>query len=252
MLHSAKELMGLSISATDGEFGTIKDLYFDDAHWTIRYLVVDTGGWISGREVLIPINALAGADWPDEIVHVNLAKEQIRSSPGIDSDMPVSRQHEAGLYQHFGYPYYWRGPHMWGDAVYPVPMDSSDDPGLQDRKETTEMTAANSDPHLRSSNEVIGYTIQATDDTVGHVEDFMLDDKDWSIRLMVVDTRNWWPGKKVLVAPQRIERVSWSERKVAVDISREAVENSPEYDPDNPPPLGPGNDLYRRFDAPRA
>ena len=251
MLHGAKEIMGLSIAATDGEFGTVKDLYFDDARWTVRYLVVDTGGWITGRDVLIPVNALGSADWPVGIVHVNLAREQIRNSPGIDADKPVSRQHEAGLYQHYRYPYYWTGPQLWGDAVYPVPVDPSNVPERPHRSDAVDMTAANSDPHLRSCKEVIGYRIQATDDTVGHVEDFLIDEMNWSIQLIAVDTRNWWPGKEVLVSPERIERVSWSEKKVAVDISRGAVESSPEYDPANPPPP-PRHDMYRRAGMPRA
>lgn len=254
MLHSAKEMMGLSIAATDGEFGSIEDLYFDDAHWTVRYFVVDTGGWITGRKVLIPINALAGTSWPDETVRVNLTREQIQNSPGINTDKPVSRQHEAGLYQHFGYPYYWSGPYMWGEAVFPTLFEKKpfEDPERQHRRERMEIKAANADPHLRSANEVIGYKIRATDDTVGHVEDFLIDDEEWSIRLIAVDTRNWLPGKEVLISPERIENVSWSEKAVAVDISRDAVESSPEYDPANPPPLGPKHDLYRRFGMPHA
>ena len=65
------------------------------------------------------------------------------------------------------------------------------------------------DPHLRSSAAVTGYHIQATDGDIGHVEDFLLDDRSWTIRFMVVDTTNWWAGEKVLIAPAWIERVDW-------------------------------------------
>jgi uncharacterized protein YrrD len=252
MVHSLNEVLGLSIAATDGELGTIDDVYFDDAQWTVRYLVVDTGGWITGRNVLIPLHALAGADWPAEKIRVNLTKQQVNDSPGINTAKPVSRQHETDLYNHYGYPYYWSGPYMWGEAVFPTVFEKQplEDPERQRRRERMERKGA--DPHLRSFNEVTGYKIQATDDTVGHVEDFLFDDKDWSIQLIAVDTRNWLPGKAVLISPERIRDVSWADKKVMVDISREEVENSPEYDPANPPPLGPKYDLYRRFGMPHS
>lgn len=252
MVNSLHELIGLSISAVDGELGSIDDIYFDDAQWTVRYLVVDTGGWITGRSVLIPIHALTGTDWPDETVRVSLTKQQIKDGPGIDTAKPVSRQHETDLYNHYGYPYYWTGPYSWGEAVSPIAFEKErfEEPERQPRRER--MEAGGGDPHLRSFNEVTGYKIQATDDTVGHVEDLMYDDRDWSIQLIAVDTKNWLPGKQVLISPERIRDVSWPEKKVMVDITREEVENSPEYDPENPPPLGGKFDLYRRFGAPHS
>ena len=173
MVNSLHELIGLSIAATDGELGTIDDIYFDDAQWTIRYLVVDTGGWISGRNVLIPLHALTGTDWPDETVRVNLTKQQIKDSPGIDTAKPVSRQHETDIYNHYGYPYYWAGPYMWGQTVFPSVFEEKpfEDPQRQQRRERMEQKGV--DPHLRSFNEITGYKIQATDDTFGHVDDLM-------------------------------------------------------------------------------
>lgn len=252
MLHSAKELKGLKIAATDGELGTVDDLFFDDEHWTIRYLVVDTGGWITGRDVLIPINALMEGDWVNETIRVNLTKRQIETSPGVSTDAPVSRQNETSLYQHYGYPYYWNGPNLWGTMVFPVALAQAPTPDPEMRYGDTRLAEdrPSGDPHLRSIKEVTGYKIHATDDTVGHVEDFLVDDKDWSIRLMVVDTKNWLPGKDVLISPQRIADVNWGEQKVKVDASRDAIENSPEYEPANPPPFGSKYDLYRRFGTP--
>lgn len=250
MLHSMKEMKGLAIAATDGELGTIAELYFDDAQWTIRYLVVDTGGWITGRTVLIPINALLATEWADEVVRVNLTRQQIEDSPGIEADKPVVRQHESALYSHYGYPYYWAGPFAWGYTAYPtVVADRASDYADSERmKEQREQA----DPHLRSSKEVTGYDIRATDDSVGHVEDFLFDDRDWSIQLMVVDTRNWWPGKSVLISPNRIDHASWEDRQIAVSITRDEVEDSPEYDSAYPPPIGPKYDLYRRFGMPHS
>ena len=252
MLHSAKELRGLSIAATDGDVGTIDDLYFDDAQWTIRYLVVDTGGWMSGRKVLIPIHALSHADWAGEILRINLDKKQIEDSPGIDSAKPVSRQHETDIFNHYGFPYYWTGPYLWGATAYPTLLQAESSGDVRPPPDAARMhqESESQDPHLRSSNQVAGYQIRATDDAVGHIEDFLFDSREWSIRLIAVDTEHWWPDRSVLIAPQRIHSISWSDRTARVDLTRKEVEDSEEYDPANPPPLGPKYDLYRRFGMP--
>src|SRR5436305_1256813 len=120
MLRSVKDLQGLTIHATDGEIGKAEEFLFDDRRWTIRYLVVNTGG----------------------------------------------------------------------------------------------------DPHLRSTREVTGYRISAADGDLGHVDDLLMDDESWAIRYLVVDTRNWWPGKKVLLPPPWIQRVSWIDQEVEVNLTR--------------------------------
>jgi uncharacterized protein YrrD len=254
MLHSAKELLGLSVAETDGELGTIDDLYFDDAQWTVRYLVVDTGGWMTGRDVLIPIHALQSVDWAEETLRVGLTRQQIKDSPGIDAAKPVSRQHETDLYNHYGYPYYWTGPYLWGATSFPtiVHAEPFGDMNRPQEVARVEQEREHQDPHLRSAKEVIGYAIEATDDNVGHIEDLMIDDKEWSVRLIAVDTDHWWPDKSVLLSPQRIRGISWSDSRVKVDLNRSEVENSEEYDPANPPPLGPKYDLYRRFGMPHS
>lgn len=239
MLRSAKEITGFKLRSSDGEAGTIKDLYFDDDKWTIRYFVVDTGGWLSGRLVLISPHAITGADWAGEALEVNLTKQQIENSPGIDTAKPVSRQHETAISDYYGYPYHWSGPHLWGVSAYPAMTAGGavGDPGTPGSMPATAATDAalaereQSDPQLRTYAEVVGYDIQALDDTVGHVEDFLIDDRDWSIQLMVIDTRNWLPGKDVLISPKRIVDVSWLDKTVTVKATRDEVEGSPEYDP---------------------
>ena len=221
VLNNAKTLKGYKLDSLDGEFGEVKEFYFDDRHWTIRYLVADTGNWLPGRQVLISPYALVAAIKAEQHIAVDLTKKQIEASPALNSDKPVSRQFEEAYYGHYGWPMYWNGPYMWG--VYPSIVR---DP--QERSKPTRGEKA-WDPHLRSTDAVSGYHIQADDGEVGHVEDFVIDDETWAIRYLVVATRNWWPGKKVLVSPQWIERVSWSESKVFVNLSREAIKQSPEY-----------------------
>ena len=221
MLNRAIALMGYKLHSLDGELGKVKDFYFDDRHWAIRYLVADTGQWISFRQVLISPYALLAVNSKEQNIAVDLTKKQIEDSPPLDSDKPVSRQFEQAYYGHYGWPSYWNGPYMWG--YYPYPMR---DPAKWTHAAQEEKAW---DPHLRSTRGVTGYNIHAADGEIGHVKDFLIDDETWAIRYLIVDTGNWWPGKKVLVSPQWTERVSWPDKKVFVNLSRETIKESPEY-----------------------
>jgi sporulation protein YlmC with PRC-barrel domain len=228
MQKSIKDFKGNTIVATDGDIGKVDDFYFDDKTWTIRYLVADTGPWLLGSKVLISPIALDQVDFSSGRFAVTLTKKQIEDSPGIDTDKPVSRQQEAHYHDYYGYPYYWSGPYLWGPMTYPR-YSAADEERIDER--CAEREAAD-DLHLRSANEVTGYHIAATNGGVGHVEDFIIDKETWEIRYMVVDTRNWLPGKKVLIAPRWIDRVSWLDSKVYVSLSREAIKSVPEYHTD--------------------
>ena len=242
MLHTVKELHGFSVGATDGEIGEIKDVYFDDERWVVRYMVVDTGRWLSGRKVLISPISVRDVNWNDQVANVNLDQRQIRESPSIDTDKPVSRQHEIDYYNYYGYPSYWEGANLWGLGAYPMPwvgasgdvseslLRASGHAPTREQHERLELNRESADSHLRSSNEVIGYEIMATDGPIGNVENLVFDEKSWAIRYFVVDTRKWLPGKHVLVAPAWISSVSWPEHEVYVKVARCAIETSPEYD----------------------
>ena len=229
MLRSVKEIYNYILQAEDGEVGRCKDFLFDDEHWTIRYMVADTAKWLPGKKVLVSPISLGEPDWGTEHFPVGLTKKQIEDAPGLDEDAPVSRQHEIRWTQHYGWPYYWEGGGVWGTGGYPNALFSR-----KDLEAASEEISGAGDRHLRSAREVTGYRIQATDDEIGHVRDFILDDETWTIRYMVVDTRNWLPGKKVLVAPVWINSIDWAENRVKVDLTTEAVKNSPEYDPSAP------------------
>ena len=226
MLTNVTFLKGLVIQATDGELGTVDQFYFDDETWAIRYLTVETGGWLGGRQVLISPFAILHTDWPAKRLDVALTKKQVENSPDINTHQPVSRQHEAEYNRYYGYPYYWGGPYMWGPAFYPaglaLPTPSTEAMAGSIREESP-------DSHLRSTEGISGYHVEATDGEIGHVDGFVLDDEAWAIRYIEVATRNWLPGKKVLVSPAWIERVSWPESKVYVALSREAIKSAPEY-----------------------
>jgi hypothetical protein len=227
MLKDAKELKGLKLHARDGEFGKIKDLYFDDEIWVVRYLVADTGSWLPSRKVLISPFAVQKIHSEGHGVEVNLTKKQIEESPAIEMDMPVSRQFEMEYYEYYSWPVYWSGPLSWGPVPYPDGLT----PGALPVPPPSSAQTHRGDPHLRSVNDVSGYAIQALDEHFGHIAGFIIDEQDWTIRYLVADTRNWLPGKKVLIPAQWVSSVSWPESRVYVDLDMETVKRSPEYDP---------------------
>jgi len=221
MLFNAKTINGYELDSLDGTIGDVQDLYFDDHHWTIRYLIADTGNWLKERQVLISPYALRAVNGMTGQISLALTKKQIEDSPSIACDKPVSKQFEDSYYDHYGWPMYWGGPYIWG--AYPSLIRDRDAWIKPEQKER------GWDPNLRSVKEVTGYHILANDGEIGHVEDFIVDDETWAIRYLVIDTRNWLPGKKVLISQQWIDRVSWNDAQVILSISRESVQMAPEF-----------------------
>ena len=223
MLNKAKELTGYTLQSLDGEIGKVKEFYFDDQHWAVRYLVADTGTWLSGRQVLISPYALSAVNSDKKQITVQLTSGQIEGSPSLDADQPVSKQFEETYYKHYGWPLYWSGFFMWGPSPYIARKG--------DKPRAANPGGKPWNPSLRSTHEVSGYHIQASDGEVGHVDDFVIDDENWAIRYLVIDTRNWWPGKSVLISPRWIDRVDWDEAKVSVNLTPDSIKKSPEFTP---------------------
>jgi len=245
MLRNLKDLENYKIAATDGEIGHVKDFYFEDDHWVVRYLVVESGSWLSSRKVLISPICVDQPRWFERTLPVSITQAQVKSSPVIDTDQPVSRQNEEQLLGYYGHPAYWGGAGLWGESLYPyalVPgyvglgmgLDRADgaerDRDMEAHLRNERARHRNDDPHLRSCNAVQGYRIHATDGEIGHVAGYLADDETWAIRYLVIDTSNWWLGHKVLVAPRWIKGVHWSDQSVSVDLSREAIKQAPSYD----------------------
>ncbi|MCA9973181.1 MAG: PRC-barrel domain-containing protein [Anaerolineales bacterium] len=255
MLRSATDLQGYTVRGVDGDVGEVTDLYFDDKAWIVRYLVVRTGGWLSGREVLLTPLVCEQPDWDNAVFPVSLTKEQIENSPEANLHKPVSRQQEVALHQYYGWAPYWTMavpsapprpmPITMTPPVNPVPAPPAPDMVTAEAEDTAV------DPHLRSLDEVTGYHIAAEDGDIGHVETFVVDDASWSIMYMVVDTRNWLPGRKVLVALQWVQQIAWIDRRVYVDLHQETIKNSPEYDPDEPLERAYEERLYDYYGRPR-
>jgi len=225
MQHRIHVMIGYAIRAIDGDFGKVHDFYFDDATWTIRYMVAETGNWLLGRKVLISPIAMGKPDATANVFSVNLTRVQVSDSPDIDTERPVNRQHEDELHEYYQWPRYWEGGYggVFGITPYPVLETSI-------AKESVDSDRRD-DPHLRSTRQVTGYRIHATEGDIGHVEDFLVDDEKWAIHHLIVNTGNWLPGIKVLIPPTWIKSVDWTTNSVILDRSRELVKNSPVFDP---------------------
>jgi len=240
MLRNLNDLENYKISATDGEIGQVKDFYFQDDAWVVRYFVVDTGTWLTSRKVLVSPISVRHPDWLAHTLPVSITRQQVRNSPDIDTDKPVSRQNEQDYLGYYGYPYYWDGAGIWGSGLDPsamAPGFAGYGVGRVERERELEAYLRderarhrNDDPHLRSCKAVTGYHIHATDGDIGHVSGFLVDDTTWAIRYLVIDTSNWWVGHKVLVAPAWIQGVHWSDQTVSVDLSRASIQAAPPYD----------------------
>ena len=225
MLRSLKTMFSYELQATDGEIGKVADFYFDDLTWYVRYLVADTGSWLAERQVLLSPLVLGWADAESKTFNVALTREQVEASPPIERDMPVDRQVEAELHRHYAWVPYWQAPFPFAATSSAVVAAET---GAEEKREEQ------GDPHLHSVREVTGYHIYATDGDIGHVDDLVVEDDSWVIRYLVVDTGNWLPGKRVLMVPSWVQQVDWLERMVYVDLKRESIRNSPEFDPREP------------------
>jgi hypothetical protein len=250
MLRQLSELRGYTLQASDGELGTVKDVFFDDGQWTLRYFVVDTGSWLPGRKVLISPSSVGEPDWENRLLPVLLTTQQIKDAPSISSDAPVSRQHESRLAGYYGWPMYWSPVAVPSVGMMPARVVPQNPGNISPRMEPTEGEGGTEEPDLRSVEEVTGYHIEADDGEIGHVEEFLADPDGWIIRYMVVDTRNWLPGRKVLLSPDWVQSLVWEDGKVRVGLHRETIQQSPEYDPDKPINREYEKVLYEHYDMP--
>lgn len=224
MSQNIKELYGNKLAARDGDIGKVKDFYFDDKTWVIRYVVADTGSWLPGRLVLLSPYAFGELDLPDKTLHVRLSKKQIEDSPSLEAHLPVSRQFESEYHSYYAWPPYWQGPQMWGMGNYPILVAPLAPAAAHSR-------LAHADPHLRSTQALVGYHIEAVDGTIGHVSSFLVDDRSWAIADLVVEAGHWYSGKEILISPSKIERISYGESKVHVKLTRAEIQGACENEP---------------------
>lgn len=215
-----KAMVDCVVEGTDGDVGVVKDVFFSSDSWRVRYLVIDTGRWLHGRQVVLAPYSIDRTDWPDRTVIVSLTREQIEASPSVQEHEPVSRQHESELAMHFRWPIYWGE----SEQVETGSDGSASEP-------TTERLI---EGQLQSAQEVIGYRVEATDGEIGYVDDLILDDETWTIRYLVVKSKAWIAARRTLVSPGWAKAVSWKDKTIQTDLTNEKVTNSPEFNPREP------------------
>lgn len=226
MLRRLRDFESWDVNSNDGQvLGSIQDCYFDDEKWTVRYVVVKTGNWLTGRSVLLSPLSVNAVQWETSRLQVDLTQEQIKGAPEADLARPISRRCEANFSSYYGVPYYWPGPAVWGVGSTPYAARSAPQTSSPQRDHSSE------EQHLRSTREVAGYHIHVRDGEIGHVEDFLVDDDSWTIRYVMVDTSNWIGGRTVLFAPEWTERIDWTAQRMYVDATRQEFERGPDYRP---------------------
>ncbi|MGD1008458.1 MAG: PRC-barrel domain-containing protein [Ignavibacteriaceae bacterium] len=245
MQRSVNNLVGCTVDAKDCELGKVNEFYFDDITWSIRYLVVKAGYWMSERILLIPQAALGGTDWKSRRFHVNFTMKQVSNSPKIDTEKPIYRQNEIELFNHYSLQYYWENG-FYTRPIRMVPFATITNKNTI-KKDDDFIQELQNDQYLLSTNKVKGYYIHANDGEIGHVEDYILDDENWNLRFLIVDTHNWQPGKKVLILPRWINRIDSNESKVYLNLSQESIKNIPEFDPSQPIGMNYETELFNHY-----
>ncbi|RPI23586.1 MAG: PRC-barrel domain containing protein [Acidobacteria bacterium] len=237
------QIKGSTIHAVDGDIGKVVDCYFDEQRWAVRYLVVETGTWLSGRQVLISPASVDRVDWNEGKVNLNIDRMRVKNSPSADFTRPVSREYESSYSEYYGYPRYWEGTDIWGSAATPRAYGSRSETAARttggesypaSEARGTMGTAASSerrvaDSQLRSAKDVAGYHIRATDGEIGHIDDFLVDRDSWVVDSILIDTSNMPGGKPVLLRRERIDRIDWNNKEIRVRATTQEIKNSPEY-----------------------
>lgn len=225
MLNKTKNFYGAKLGALDGDIGHIKDFYFDDSSWVVRYLIADTGSWLTGRQVLLSPHSFGKWDEDARLLHINLRKKQIENSPAPDTHRPVSRQYEIEFYQYYGWPTYWEGTGIWGFGGMPMAMPP---PAMADRPKASHVSRG--DRHLRSTKAVAGHLIQAEDGEMGHVTGFLVDDKQWSIPDLVVEAGKWYSGREILIPVEKVKSINYEEFSLSVALTQSDIRQTAEND----------------------
>lgn len=220
-LLNLRDLLHYRLAALDGDMGHVSDFYFDDQNWVIRYLVVNTGSWLTGRLVLLTPHALGLLEATEKRLHVNLNKKQIEDSPPIEIHKPVSRQYEEEYYRYYGWPTYWSGDAMWGLTGYPLIP-----PSVEDIREARILYRHRKDKHLQSISAITEYPLQTAQGPIGHVKGFLVDDRNWEIRNIVVETGHWYEGKEILISPSKVLHISYEESNIQVSLSKSDLQTS--------------------------
>ncbi|MCB0393149.1 MAG: hypothetical protein KDD25_01240 [Bdellovibrionales bacterium] len=220
MIRCLSELTGYDINAIDGKVGSCVDFLFDDQSWTVRHLVVDTGGWIPGRKVIVPPSSINRVNWKDGELDLEFNKKKLEESPSLSKDAPVSRQYEEKYYNYMGWPPYWGLGFTMRSGFNPRNTDIE-----REQSKNTIVTTT------RSFKEVLGYEISNKEDTFGSVEDVIVSDANWKVTGFVVRLSKWLPSDRVIMPLSDIEEISWLGQSLNSLKTKEQIKALQKYSP---------------------
>lgn len=238
MLSSVKSLQDYTIHASDGEIGQVANVLFDDVQWTVRYLIINAGNWLFSRHVVISPVSVTELSGQEQAIKVKLTRQQVELSPSVDTNLPMTRDKEIELADHYEYMPYWGGAGSFGIDPVPNPAlmpATAAEHSLEQIERKEEAEAPNTVlAHLRSGREVFGYNVEAQQSRLGHVSDFLIDNQNWKLRYLLVDTGTLLPGKQLLIATEWVDTVDWAASLIELDLTLEQLEQAPAFDPDQP------------------
>jgi len=223
MLRSLRELIGCMLVAKDGEIGRCKDFLFDDQNWVIRYLVADTRKWLRGRKVLVSPLSVDSSDWKTQILSFRVLRDQLRRSPSLDEEAPVSRPYEMTLFDYYGWPYYW-SDHARRAGPKLLVLCLKAHRKVMDRESESEKAC-----NLYSVKEVKGFEVHGIDGRLGNVVNFIMDDDTWALRYLLLDTSYLLPGKMVLLDMVSVKSINLAAMDIQMEASTDVVDNKPEF-----------------------
>lgn len=203
---SLKQLLGYKISAIDGEIGKVKEFYFDETSWTVRYIIVETGSLFFGRKVMISTQAIIDAQWETEHFLTNMTIQQIENSPKVDDGKQLTRGQEILLNQHYNWKSYW-------DA-------------------SIQKIADGSNSYLVHANDLTGYQLIASDGQVGNIKDLIVAKASWKINSIVIDAFKTSPAKEILLSPKWIKEINADRSAAVSDHTTAEIKSNPAYNPE--------------------
>ncbi len=234
MIRSLYNLFDDTVEAEDGAIGDVLDFYIDDFNWQVRYIVVEPEDDLTSLPaVLLSTVSLGKPDDDNAAIPTNLNRDVVKDSPEIDLEGNLTREQEIELHNYYGWPFYWGpttvsgvGP---GNLLAAYPLIES-----KEQAEENPDAELKDNPHLHSAQRIIDFRIHARDGEIGHIQDFLIEDDKWNILYLVADTGGLLQGRQVLLSPNWIEQVDWEAGEVDIDLARDTIEKSPEYDPNVP------------------
>ncbi len=208
-MQGLKHLFGYHVRATDEEIGKVEDFFVDDRSWTVRYMLMRTGGIFSGASAVIPAACLGQPNTASRSMPVKFSKAELEGLAEADVK-PVGDEMRALC-----------------KALYGKSDDRRDRGFIRVGCTTNQDAAASS---LRSVRELASYQIETRDGPCGLCTDLLADLHEWKVPYLVVNTKEFRPHGHVLAPTTWVQEISWRDMEIEVATSREKLQHAQRFD----------------------